>query len=51
MDGGVPGAFEFGLSAFTLAGQLKWTRAFPSGSAGFPNRTASHPYALALGLD
>jgi len=45
-----PGTFEFGISAFTLDGKLKWTRAFPAQSGNLTG-LASHPYALTLGND
>lgn len=50
MQDGQPGTFEFGMTAFTLDGKQKWTRAFPSNSGNFTG-IASHPYALTLGND
>jgi hypothetical protein len=46
----VPGTFEFGISAFSLTGEQKWSHAFPSTSNGFTG-TCSHPYALTMGND
>ena len=50
MQNGQPGTFEFGMTAFTLGGKQKWTRAFPAKS-GKLTGIASHPYALSLGND
>ena len=38
------------MTAFTLGGKQKWTRAFPA-KAGKWTGIASHPYALSLGND